>query len=204
MKTRMILLLVAMSALLLAASWAIAGPARLSLPPDTVELAPLVSKVITTKPKVVPIVGLSIGTGACGTPEHTPAAQVALADLNDITICTSWVPLEGIHLLSIDIFSPGGDFYQKIETPFETPAVAVRYRRAATQVKKVSLEGRRLPVEVRSLSRMLNSDAYLLESTVPVAGSYIAVQAMTGRWTFNVHLDYSEAPVATGTIDIVN
>jgi hypothetical protein len=169
-----------------------------SLPAEAVE--PL-SKVLGPRVTGIPLVNLSIGKGPCASPDHEPSAQFALGAMKDIFFCASWLPLEGVHLQTIEILAPDGSCYQKIETPFETPGPAA-VRPVDAKTKKVVLEGRKIPVEVRRLVRDPATGASLLQTSFPVAGSYVASHAIAGTWSVNVYLDHERGPVASGTFEV--
>ena len=191
---------------ILAASVAAAGGAkRIVVPPGVAvpnEVRTMLRNVMGPRHVISPLVELSTGTGACGSPDHAPAAQYPLATLNDLYFCTSWLPIEGIHLQSIDIIAPDGNFYQKIQIPFEMPGPAFR-RVPQGRVKKVILEGRTVPHEVRMLVKDTASGLNVLQGAFPVAGSYITGQSLVGRWSVNVYLDYDKVPLAAGSFEIV-
>ena len=193
-------------ALLICASLAAgAGTRRVRTPPiEKVPSEPSMAQLgkVLGKPLInIPLVTLSIGQGPCGTPDHAPAAQFKLADLGDLFFCTDWLPVDDVHLQTVEIIAPGGHFYQSVLTPFEMPVTPL-WGAPAAGVRKVLLNGRRRPVEVKRL-REISGGLYGLQAAFPVAGSYIAQQSLTGLWTVNVYIDYQDGAIASGTFEIV-
>lgn len=160
------------------------------------------SKLVGTKPARLPIAGISIGKGPCGAAAHEPASQFPLASINDIFFCTSWLSGEGTHLQTIEILAPDGSCYQKIETPFEMPAAALRAP-AGQKPRKVLLEGRKIPVDMKMLVQDPATGLQVLETSFPVSGSYVTGQSLEGNWSVNVYLDQERGPVASGTFDVI-
>ncbi|MBI5527399.1 MAG: hypothetical protein HY897_13785 [Deltaproteobacteria bacterium] len=172
-----------------------------AIPGLPAEVAQPLSKVLGPRVVDVPLVGLSIGKGPCGSPEHEPSAQFPLDSMKDVFFCTSWLPLEGVHLQTIEILAPDGSCYQKIETPFETPGPALR-RSVGVKAQKVVLEGRKVPVEVQKLVQDPATGLSLLQAAFPVAGSYVASQAIAGSWSVNVYIDHERGPAASGAFEV--
>jgi hypothetical protein len=102
--------------------------------------------------------------------------ELPLSQTRDIHIQVSWnVP--GRHLQRLHLIAPDGALYQRFTATFDGDDP----RRSYTNPREV-----------------------LVDTLVPIAGTWITEYAMGGQWTIEVYVDDGPTPVATSGFRLLN
>jgi hypothetical protein len=104
-----------------------------------------------------------------------PGATLSVEHTRDLKIRVWW-SLTGQHVQRIELLSPDGSLYQRVQTAFDADAVALQPR------------GNQMYMSV--------------ETVLPIAGTWITDHSLFGDWTVNVYLDDAQTPFTSGTFSV--
>jgi hypothetical protein len=104
-----------------------------------------------------------------------PGDEFSVSQTRDLKIRVWWA-LNGQHAQRLELLSPDGSLYQRLQTSFDADTA------------KVELRG--------------NQSYMSVETIVPVAGTWITDHSLFGAWAVNVYLDDDETTSRAGSFTI--
>jgi hypothetical protein len=115
-----------------------------------------------------------IGINAQG--RSVPKLGLLLRGMRDLQIKVWWT-VPGRHMQTLKVIAPDGSLYQTLMATFD----------AGVNRRRVGAHG---------------GDT-LVETILPVAGTWITEYSMQGHWTIEVYMDNSSRPVATSSFRVL-
>jgi hypothetical protein len=115
-----------------------------------------------------------IGINAQG--RAVPKPGLLLRGLRDLQIKVWWA-VPGRHVQTLKVIAPDGSLYQTLTATFEAD---VNRRRTAQ-----------------------HGGDTLVQTLLPVAGTWITEYSMEGHWTIEVYMDNGPRPVATSSFRVI-
>jgi hypothetical protein len=109
--------------------------------------------------------------------QFVPGEEFSVEQTRDLKILVWW-SLAGQHVQRIELLSPDGSLYQRIQTPFDANTANLQPR------------GNQMYMSV--------------EAILPVAGTWITDHSLFGAWTVNVYLDDAETPYTTASFSVAS
>lgn len=112
------------------------------------------------------------------------------SDLN-IDICMGFNVIDGFHYLRVELITPDGSVYQSLNLfvdRAESPPKMIRFKNEHTFYLVTK------PKIVNEISVVMSS--------LPVGGSVIQTQNLTGKWRADLYIDESKSPYGTCEFEI--
>ncbi len=109
----------------------------------------------------------------------------------DFDVCIGFNVIDDFHYLRIELITPEGAIYQSLNIFIDKPDAAPKVIRFKNDYTEYPISK---PKILKSLS--------LIESKLPIAGSSIQTQNLTGRWRADLYIDESREPYGTHEFEI--
>ena len=109
--------------------------------------------------------------------QFVPGEEFSVEQTRDLKILVWW-SLTGQHVQRIELLSPDGSLYQRVQTAFDANTANLQPR------------GNQMYMPV--------------ETILPVAGTWITDHSLFGAWTVNVYLDDAETPYTSASFSIAS
>jgi hypothetical protein len=109
--------------------------------------------------------------------QFVPGEEFSVEQTRDVKILVWW-SLTGQHVQRIELLSPDGSLYQRVQTAFDANTANLQPR------------GNQLYMSV--------------ETILPVAGTWITDHSLFGAWTVNVYLDDEQTPYTSASFSVAS